>query len=46
MSKRRGEAAVIDWDGEWPVVVRRYGSNGCTVYKVEDALKRAGVGDV
>ena len=46
MSKRRGEAAVIDWDGEWPVVVRRYGPNGCTVYKVEDALKRAGVADV
>lgn len=37
------EVTVVDWDGEWPVVVRRYGANGRTVYRVEDALKRAGV---
>lgn len=34
------EAVVVDWDGEWPVVVRRYGENGRTVYRVEDALRR------
>ena len=37
------EVSVIDWDGEWPVVVRRYGAGGRTVYRVEDALKRAGI---
>jgi len=37
------EVTVIDWDGEWPVVVRRYGAGGRTVYRVEDALKRAGI---
>lgn len=37
------EAVVIDWDGEWPVVVRRYGQDGRTIYKVEDALRRAGL---
>jgi hypothetical protein len=36
------EVTVIDWDGEWPVVVRRYGEGGRTVYRVEDALRRAG----
>jgi hypothetical protein len=35
------EIAVVDWDGEWPVVVRRYGEGGRTIYRVEDALKRA-----
>lgn len=37
------EVTVIDWDGEWPVVVRRYGAGGRTVYRVEDALRRAGI---
>lgn len=37
------EVTVIDWDGEWPVVVRRYGEGGRTIYRVEDALRRAGV---
>jgi len=37
------EVTVVDWDGEWPVVVRRYGEGGRTVYRVEDALRRAGV---
>lgn len=37
------EVTVIDWDGEWPVIVRRYGEAGRTVYRVEDALKRAGL---
>lgn len=36
------EVTVVDWDGEWPVVVRRYGEGGRTVYRVEDALRRAG----
>jgi hypothetical protein len=35
------EVTVIDWDGEWPVVVRRYGEGGRTIYRVEDALRRA-----
>lgn len=34
------DVTVIDWDGEWPVVVRRYTSGGRTTYRVEDALKR------
>jgi len=37
------EVTVVDWDGEWPVIVRRYGDGGRTVYRVEDALKRAGL---
>lgn len=37
------EAVVIDWDGEWPVVVRRYGKQGRIIYRVEEALRRAGV---
>lgn len=37
------EVTVIDWDGEWPVVVRRYGVGGRTVYRVEEALRRAGI---
>lgn len=37
------ETTVVDWDGEWPVVVRRYGDGGRTVYRVEDALRRAGI---
>ena len=41
--KRGGEVAVIDWDGEWPVVCRRYGAHGRIVYRVEDALKRNGI---
>lgn len=35
------EVTVVDWDGEWPVVVRRYGEGGRTVYRVEEALRRA-----
>ena len=38
---RKSEAVVIDWNGEWPVVARRFGSGGRVVYKVEQALKRA-----
>jgi hypothetical protein len=41
---RKGrETVVVDWDGEWPVVVRRYGQGGRTVYKVESVLKRHGI---
>jgi hypothetical protein len=36
------EVTVVDWDGEWPVVVRRYGEGGRTIYRVEEALRRAG----
>lgn len=43
-SRRRDhEVVVVDWDGEWPVVVRRYGEGGRIVYRVEDALRRAGI---
>jgi hypothetical protein len=41
--KRSGESAIIDWDGEWPVVARRYGAHGRIVYRVEDALRRSGI---
>lgn len=41
--KRSGESVLIDWDGEWPVVARRYGSHGRIVYRVEDALRRQGL---
>lgn len=34
------DVTVIDWDGEWPVVARRYEKGGRTIYRVEDALKR------
>lgn len=37
----RKETVVIDWDGEYPVVVRRYGVGGRVVYRVEAALRRA-----
>lgn len=37
----RKETVVIDWDGEYPVVVRRYGVGGRVVYRVEVALRRA-----
>lgn len=37
------DAVVIDWDGEWPVVARRYGEGGRVVYRVEEALRRAGI---
>ncbi len=41
--KRSGESVLIDWDGEWPVVARRYGAHGRIVYRVEDALRRNGI---
>lgn len=37
----RKESVVVDWDGEYPVVVRRYGPGGRVVYRVETALRRA-----
>jgi hypothetical protein len=43
MGRKGREVAVISWDGEWPVVVRRYGKGGRVIYKVERALKKAGV---
>jgi len=43
LGRKGRETTVVDWDGEWPVVVRRYGQGGRTVYKVETALRRAGV---
>lgn len=43
LGRKDREVTVIDYDGEWPVVVRRYGQGGRTVYKVEDALRRQGV---
>lgn len=43
LGRKGREVALIDWDGEWPVVARRYGQGGRTVYKVEDALRRHGI---
>ncbi len=41
---RKGrETTVINWDGDWPVVVRRYGQAGRVIYKVETALRRHGI---
>jgi len=42
-ASEKSEVTVVDWDGEWPVVVRRYGEGGRIVYRVEEALRRAGV---
>jgi len=43
LGRKDRDVTVVDWDGEWPVAVRRYGQGGRTIYKVEDALRRAGV---
>jgi hypothetical protein len=43
MGRADREISVVDYDGEWPVVVRRYGQDGRTIYKVEDALRRYGI---
>lgn len=40
LARKDKHSTVIQWDGEWPVVVRRYGKGGRTVYKVESALRR------
>jgi hypothetical protein len=41
-SRKNDEAVVIDYDGEWPVVARRFGQGGRTIYRVEAALRRQG----
>ena len=33
------DAAVIDWDGEQPVLVRRFTAGGITAYRCEDSVK-------
>lgn len=33
------DAAVIDWDGEQPVLVRRFTAGGITSYRCEDSVK-------
>jgi len=43
LGRKGREVSLIEHDGEWPVVARRYGQGGRTIYKVEDALRRAGV---
>jgi len=43
MGRADRETVVVDYDGEWPVVVRRFGQDGRTIYKVEDALRRHGI---
>jgi len=43
LGRKGREVVLIDWDGEWPVVPRRYGQGGRTIYKVEDALRRHGI---
>ena len=43
MGRADREVVIVDYDGDWPVVVRRYGQDGRTIYKVEDALRRHGI---
>jgi hypothetical protein len=43
MARKNRHSTVIDWDGEWPVAVRRYGQDGRTVYKVETGLRKHGI---
>lgn len=43
LGRKGREVSVISWDGEWPVVVRRYGKGGRVIYKVERALKKHGL---
>jgi len=43
LGRKGREVVLIEWDGEWPVVARRWGQGGRTIYKVEDALRRQGV---
>lgn len=43
MGRADRETVVVEYDGDWPVVVRRYGQDGRTIYKVEDALRRYGI---
>jgi hypothetical protein len=35
------DAAVIDWDGEQPVLVRKFTAGGVTAYRCEDSVKVA-----
>jgi hypothetical protein len=41
-ARKNDETVVIDYDGEWPVVARRFGQGGRTIYRVEAALRRQG----
>lgn len=43
VSVRGTDAAVIDWDGEQPVLVRRFAAGGVTAYRCEDSIKGAKV---
>lgn len=43
--EKKSEIVVVDFDSEWPVVVRKFGSDGTVVYKVEAAVSRAGIGE-
>lgn len=40
---RGTDAAVIDWDGEQAVLVRRFTAGGATSYRCEDSIKSARV---
>jgi hypothetical protein len=40
LGTKADEAVVVHWDGEWPVVVRRYSERCRVVYRVEAALRR------
>lgn len=40
LATKADEAVVLHWDGEWPVVVRRYSEHYRVVYRVESALRR------
>jgi hypothetical protein len=37
---RAQDRAVVDWDGEWAVMARRYGPGGAPGYRIDRALQR------
>lgn len=39
VAMRGTESAVIDWDGEQAVLVRRFATGGATAYRCEDSVK-------
>ncbi|HEY5658191.1 MAG TPA: hypothetical protein VIY27_10425 [Myxococcota bacterium] len=40
IDSRSLDRAVIDWDGEWPVMVRRFGEGGFPGYRLDRAIQR------
>jgi hypothetical protein len=40
IDSRSTSRSVVDWDGEWPVLVRGYGERGLPGYRLDEALVR------